>query len=73
MPIFLDYYSRPSPESELIVTFELCEFTDIVYFGTPSRPTVIAGNSKQNRIVILDCNFLRNDMEFNNTNVRNGC
>jgi hypothetical protein len=69
-PILLDYFSGPAPETELVVTFEQCEFSDIVYFGLPSRPTVIEGNSKQNRIIILDSNFLRNDFKFNNTNVR---
>lgn len=69
VPILLDYYSRSAPETKLVVTFEQCEFTDIVYFGLPSRPTVIEGNSKQNHIIILDSTFLRNDLEFNNTNL----
>jgi hypothetical protein len=70
LPIFLDYFDLSSSTSVLNVTIQQCEFLDNRYYGIPAQAALIVGNSKQNRLLVTDSNFTRNDMRFNNTNVR---
>jgi hypothetical protein len=68
IPIMLDYFNETVDESsrELIVNFDKCYFSNITFAGQPARPSIIASNGYQNRIVITDSYFLNNDMVGNN-------
>lgn len=70
-PVFLDYFDASSA-SELTVTFRRCDFVDNQYYGFPAQPALIVGNSLQNHIHLIECNFERNDMITNNTIVSIG-
>jgi hypothetical protein len=70
LPILLDYFDPSSSTSALNVTIQQCEFLENRYYGVPAQAALIVGNSKQNRLLLTDSNFTRNDMVFNNTNVR---
>ena len=70
LPIFLDHFDPTSSTSALSVTIQQCEFLDNRYYGIPAQAALIVGNSKQNRLLVTDSNFTRNDLVFNNTNVR---
>ena len=64
-PLFFDYFDESSTD-ELAITFRKCDFVDNAYAGLPSQPALVVGNSQQNRISIIECNFERNDMVTNN-------
>ena len=64
-PLFFDYFDESSTD-ELSVTFRNCDFVDNVYAGLPAQPAIVVGNSQQNRISFIQCNFERNDMVTSN-------
>jgi len=64
--LFFDFFDASSTE-DLSVTFRRCDFVDNAYAGLPAQPALVVGNSLQNRISFIECNFERNDMVTNNT------
>lgn len=67
-PIFLDYFN-PTSAKELSVTFRRCDFVDNDYYGLPAQPALIVGNSAQNKLNFIECNFERNDMTTDNAKI----
>jgi hypothetical protein len=82
-PVFLDYFDPEATSSELKVTFQECVFRDNIFggqvpmdlalAGVNREPTLIVGNSQQNRLVIANTVFVDNDMANNNSQVPKRC